>query len=189
MLLSTANYSGHLLRNIRRRQLCCSSTHREASNSNHYRPCWPLILQGLCCSQQGFCSRSPDACDGTCQCQYSGVGSRCKGSFPKLVPLHVPTATPGGACGSHVANCPNGQCCSQFGVCVDDGSVYCSKASCRANSSPGSARCAAVSFQSRQRRAAAVNIVRQTWVVTWQILTLDGFTRPVSCHQFACQFK
>jgi hypothetical protein len=35
--------------------------------------CWHA-LQGYCCSQSGFCSKTPAACDGTCQVPFLALG-------------------------------------------------------------------------------------------------------------------
>lgn len=132
-----------------------------------------ICRKGLCCGQNGFCSTDPASCGGTCQCAWSGPGSPCKGSypFPAPRPLSLPVAAKGGVCGTYIAVCPAGQCCSQFGFCVADGSRYCRSASCRADCSPWSKTC--------YKGAHKNKIVRDTWVVTWKDLNLDGFTKPV----------
>ncbi|WIA39751.1 hypothetical protein OEZ86_005809 [Tetradesmus obliquus] len=132
-----------------------------------------ICRQGLCCGQNGFCSTEPASCGGTCQCAWSGPGSPCKGSypFPAPRPLSLPVAAKGGVCGTYIAVCPAGQCCSQFGFCVADGSRYCRSASCRADCSPHSKTC--------YKGAHKQKTVRATWVVSWKDLNLDGFTKPV----------
>jgi hypothetical protein len=133
------------------------------------------LLQGYCCSQAGFCSQTPDACSGTCQCDYSGVGSLCQGSFPLPLPnpALLPEAQPVGVCGSYVATCPNATCCSQFGFCLPDGSPYCQSASCDWDYSPRSQRCKLSRFNKQA-------IVRHTLVLGMKNLSLDGFVRLVS---------
>lgn len=146
----------------------CHATLLTQSMHTHVR-----TKQGYCCGQTGVCSRSADACDGTCQCAFSGVGSACKGSFPFAAPLRLPTAARNGLCGPYTANCPQGQCCSQFSICVDSISPYCQSRSCVHGGSAFSQQC------NNMHSGSSPGIVRATWVVTWKNLSLDGYTRPV----------
>lgn len=150
----------------------CNSL-RRADEGEQCGAATAVCRQGLCCSQRGFCSRTPDDCDGTCQCAYSGPGSNCRGSypFPTPPPRTLPTAPRGGVCSPYVATCPRRQCCSQFGFCVDDGSIYCSQQSCRPTCSPLSSACLI--------KNQATKTSRYTWVVSWKTLAPDGFSRPV----------
>ena len=74
---------------------------------------------GLCCSQAGYCSLDPYACDGTCQRQYSGMNAPCNGAYPRPIPRdQLKEVAPGGVCGPFVGKCPASQCCTQFGFCA-----------------------------------------------------------------------
>eukprot|EP00775_Hariotina_reticulata_P010938 gene10938-11092_t len=135
-----------------------------------------IVKQGYCCSQGGFCTRLASGCDGTCQCAYSGPGSKCLGQYPFALPnpLTLPTAARGGVCGPYIARCPHGQCCSQFMFCVDEGSFYCKTPSCHPSLSPGSNTCLLT-----HRTHNNSKVVTKDWVIAWKNMTLDGFERPV----------
>ncbi|KAF8061145.1 fetC [Scenedesmus sp. PABB004] len=133
-----------------------------------------VCAMGLCCGQAGVCSKSAVACAGSCQCRFSGVLSNCAGSFPFAVPRAsaLPVAKPGGPCGVYVATCPHRQCCSQFGFCVADASIYCHAPTCRAGLSPASAACTGAA-------PGGGRVLRFAWTLRWKRLALDGFERPV----------
>lgn len=104
-----------------RAELCSAASGRCACRIRV--PC-PLRYAGLarcpkrqCCSQYGRCD---DSCTSSCQCEFSGRGSTCPGSMLLSTGPddEVPLAPPAGVCGSGVATCPQGQCCTVFGFCA-----------------------------------------------------------------------
>jgi hypothetical protein len=144
------------------------------------------------------CEITPVACDGTCQLHFSGPGSPCKANLPaplatsepvtaSLVPAaakkgrgsfyktvgSLPAVPPGGVCGEYVGACPDGQCCSQFGFCVDEGSYFCHTAACVLAASPGSPGCAAA-WAEREPLTRKLKLV-----ATWGRAAPDGVERDV----------
>jgi len=139
-------------------------------------------------SQPGFCEVTPTACDGTCQLHYSGPGSPCSANLPtplatvkwsgdgKLAPKIVgslPPVPPDSVCGEFVGACPEAQCCSQFGFCVDEGSFFCHTAACVLAASPGSPGCAAAWGETKPLTR------RLKLTATWGRASPDGVERDV----------
>lgn len=111
-----------LLRRWRRTKTVLAGRGRARACTPHAAPLGSHVLrppcrapqpgaQGLCCSQRGVCTNVGEACWGTCQCRFSGKGSKCAGKYPLPIPdpKTLPTAPSGGVCGPHVAHCPTGE--------------------------------------------------------------------------------